>query len=119
MSDEIVCYRCGASLASLTLPFSRRDMCPGCSVHVHVCRMCAYFDPAVPGQCREEDAEEVHEKERVNFCEWFEPSPNAFDPDRAGKQARAESQLSALFGDGDDTPTDTDAPTQAAEDLFK
>lgn len=119
MSAEIVCFRCGESLASLTLPFSRRDLCPGCSVHVHVCRMCDCFDPGVPGQCREDDAEEVHDKERANFCDWFRPSENAFDPARAKQQARAESELEALFGDADNAETETDAKYQDAEDLFK
>ena len=119
MSAEIVCYRCGESLAKLTLPFSRRDMCPGCSAHVHVCRMCEHFDPDVPGQCREEDAEEVQEKEQVNFCEWFRPRPNAFDVDRADQHARAESELAALFGEAEAASDEQDEAVKAAEDLFK
>ena len=55
-----------------------------------VCRMCRFFDRAAPKQCREDDAEEVTEKERVNFCEWFKPSVDAFDPVRAKKDAKAK-----------------------------
>ena len=61
-------YRCGASLADISLPFTRLEECPACENYLHVCRMCVYFDPAVPKQCREDDAEEVQEKERANFC---------------------------------------------------
>lgn len=116
------CYRCGESLDALTLPFSRRDECPSCTAHVHVCRMCVYFDPAVPKQCREDDAEEVTEKERVNFCEWFKPAADAFDPVRARKAAKAQSALAALFGGDDqsvDGPLDDDDPLKQAEDLFR
>ncbi len=119
MSAEIVCYRCGESLAKLTPPFSRRDMCPACSAHVHVCRMCEHFDPQMLGQCREEEAEEVLDKEKVNFCEWFEPRPNAFDAERADDHARAQSQLAALFGDGEAAASDADDAVKPAEDLFK
>ena len=89
-------------------------------VHLHVCRMCRFFDPAVPAQCREDDAEEVVEKERVNFCEWFKPATGAFDPQLAAGESRARSELAALFGDhesGDDGAGDE--ALQDAEDLFK
>lgn len=119
MSDEIVCYRCGESLAALTLPLSRRDMCPGCSAHVHVCRLCVSFDPQVSTQCLEDDAEEVIEKERVNFCDWFKPRANAFDPSHRSRQAHAESELASLFGEADTGGPGADASLNEAEDLFK
>ncbi len=119
MSTEIVCYRCGASLAALTLPLSRRDMCPSCSAHVHVCRLCINYDPQVIGQCLEDDAEEVLEKERVNFCDWFKPRAGAFDPAQHARQARAESELASLFGDSDTDGPEPGAALSRAEDLFK
>jgi DNA-directed RNA polymerase subunit RPC12/RpoP len=119
MSTEYRCYRCGESLAALTLPFSRRDACPACSVHLHVCRMCEYFDPAVVRQCREDDAEEVKEKERVNFCEWFKPCAEAFDPRRANKDAQARSDLAALFGEGEEKTQSDDDQLRKVEDLFR
>jgi hypothetical protein len=119
MADALACFRCGASLAALSLPLSRRDSCPECTVHLHVCRMCRFFDESVPKSCLEDDAEEVYEKEKANFCEWFEPSPSAFDPQRADEAVRARSQLAALFGDGDAAESAGDSPAEAAEDLFK
>lgn len=117
MSSVIRCYRCGASLAALTLPLSRRDECPQCSVHLHVCRMCRHFDPGVARQCREDDADDVTDKERLNFCDYFEPSADAFDPGRKAEADKARSALDALFGEGE---ADTDGPdTSAADELFK
>ncbi|HEX5765132.1 MAG TPA: hypothetical protein VFY27_06160 [Woeseiaceae bacterium] len=120
MADTARCYRCGESLAALTLPFSRRDECPSCAAHVHVCRMCVHFDAVVPKKCREDDAEEVTEKERANFCDWFKPGSDTFDPVRASKAAKAESALAALFG-GDEggEPRDADDQLKRAEDLFR
>lgn len=116
----LLCYRCGASLDALTLPLSRRDLCPSCSTELHVCLMCANFDASVPKQCREDDAEEVTNKGTANFCEWFEPSADAFDSASAKQQNEARAALDALFGDSsDESSADKDGATQAAEDLFK
>ena len=120
MSAELQCYRCGRSLAELSLPLSRQDQCPDCAHYLHACRMCIHLDRQVPKQCREDDAEEVKDKEKPNFCDWFEPAAGRFDGGSAGHAARAERQLAALFGD-DDTGGDDedDAARRAAEDLFR
>jgi hypothetical protein len=56
---SLQCYRCGASLAALTLPLSRLDTCPECRSELHVCRMCEHFAPNRSPQCTTETAEEV------------------------------------------------------------
>jgi hypothetical protein len=99
MAHNVCCYRCGASLADLSLPLSRQDECPGCGNYLHVCKMCIYFDPNVPRQCREDGAEEVKEKDRLNFCDWFKPSESAFDEKHKNEEDEARSALEALFGD--------------------
>ena len=97
MSHNVACYRCGASLAALSLPLSRQDECPECRNYLHVCKMCVFFDATVPRQCREDGAEDVVEKDRLNFCDWFKPSESAFDPDRKRQQDRAHTALDDLF----------------------
>ncbi len=120
MTQEIVCYRCGSSLAELSLPLSRQDECPSCGNYLHVCRMCKNFDPTVPAQCREDDAEEVLEKDRLNFCDFFAPGADAFDAKRAADQSRSRAELDALFGDGVD-PADSEQcdSISEAEKLFR
>jgi hypothetical protein len=119
MDEIICCYRCGASLAKLSLPLSRQDECPACENYLHVCRMCLHYDKDVVKQCREDDAEEVFEKERPNFCDWFEPATGAFDGKRAQQADQARSRLSALFGDDAETEAPMDDALKRAEDLFK
>ena len=128
MADPLLCWRCGASLAALPLPLGRRDECPDCVAELHVCKMCRYYDAQVPKACREDDAEEVKEKERANFCDYFKPSANAYVPGFRAASAKAENQLASLFGDepaergtpmsGEEIPEDDD-PQRALEDLFK
>ena len=57
-----------------------------------------YFDTAAPQQCREPVAENVSDKQRANFCGYFQINPQAY----AGPsdQAADSRQLDALFGDG-------------------
>ena len=113
------CYRCGASLAELGLPLGRLDECPACEVQVHVCRMCTHFAPQVVKQCREDDAEEVRDKFRANFCDYFKPSAAAHDPSFAAADSQARGQLAGLFGDADEAGQSPDDPAGAADDLFK
>ncbi len=92
-----------------------------------MCKMCVYFDAQVPKACREDDAEDVKEKERANFCDYFKPNPDAYVPGFRAATAQATDQLATLFGEeqsGDSTPGDgsgtADAdPHRALEDLFK
>ena len=119
MGHNIACFRCGASLSALSLPFSRRDECPECQVHIHVCKMCRFFDATVPKQCQEDDAEEVTEKERANFCEWFVASDTAFDPVRKAEADAARQVLDSLFGDDESSPVPESSAVSEAEKLFK
>lgn len=127
--SELLCYRCGKSLAALSLPLSRFDECPACSVYLHCCRMCRFFDAAVVEQCTEDDADEVRDKIRSNFCDYFKPGADAFDPAPAAAEERAKSALGTLFSDASgDSSNDArdDANAQCgpdassdAKDLFR
>jgi hypothetical protein len=100
VATELQCWRCGASLASLPLPLGRTEECPACRSSLHVCRLCQAWDRARPKQCREDDAEEVRDKERPNFCDWFKPRPGAFDAAGAAAESAAKTAAEALFGPG-------------------
>ena len=120
MPDELICYRCGTSMAALSLPLSRRDQCPACSADLHVCRLCEFFDPAVPRQCREDGAEDVKDKERPNFCDWFKPAAGRFDRSAAQAATRSRQALDALFGGADSAGDDAvDDALDRAKDLFR
>jgi hypothetical protein len=122
-SAPLHCHRCGSPLDALTLPLSRLDTCPSCNVELHVCRMCRHFAPAKPDACDEDEAPEVRNKTVANFCDWFEPDPDAWDGRENRLDVRARAQLDALFGDGDAPaaePTETtEASLAEAEKLFR
>jgi hypothetical protein len=119
MDDIPVCWRCGTRLEKLSLPLSRLDECPQCEVQVHVCRMCVSFDPSVTRSCTEDDAEDVRDKERANYCDFFKPRTDAFDAAYAAADRKASEQLDQLFGEGQNDGPTGDTGNQAAGDLFK
>jgi hypothetical protein len=122
MATSLRCYRCGESLERLSLPLARLDECPACGVQLHVCRMCVHFAPGRPDECNEDDALEVRDKRRANFCDYFAPDPNAFSPEEIEAEGAARKKLAALFGEDTGAPPDDAAKSgawSAAEDLFK
>lgn len=128
-AEDLYCYRCGAVLSGLPLPLSRREECPSCRAELHVCRMCVHYAPRLARACDEDDAPDVRDKESANFCDYFRPSPDAFDGSRAAADAAAQAELARLFGDGkDDSSAGGDAggvddetarALREAESLFK
>lgn len=59
--------------------------------------MCVSFDRQRPKGCREEDAEEVKNKDGANFCDYFKPSSSAFDSAARDAAAAAKAALDDLF----------------------
>lgn len=101
MSEALVCWKCGTELQGLPTPLSRRDECRVCGAELHVCRMCASYDPGVAGQCTEDRAEDVTDKERANFCDYFVLVSGAYHPQDEVAQQAARAELDALFGGHD------------------
>jgi predicted RNA-binding Zn-ribbon protein involved in translation (DUF1610 family) len=98
MDSEIIgrCWSCSAGLAASD--YGRENSCLTCGKAIRVCRNCRWFAPGRPNDCEEPMAEEVVDRERANFCDFFEPSSEA----GAGEQASSQEEL-----------------LKAAEDLFK
>lgn len=80
-----VCWSCGTRL--LAIDYQRESECPTCRKQTHVCRNCRFYEPGRPADCREPVAEPVSDKQRANFCGYFEPSGDAHSPDTADQAA--------------------------------
>jgi hypothetical protein len=110
---KLVCWKCGSALKGVPMPLSRRAECLACHAELHVCRLCHFYDPRVEGKCREDRAEEVREKERANFCDYFKPRPNAYRAKDAARTETAKGQIDALLGGGEVNAT-RDVPSELA-----
>lgn len=60
--------------------------------------MCEFYDTSVAKSCREPVAEEVTDKERANFCDYFRGQPGVHAAGGAGEAERARAQLESMFG---------------------
>ncbi|HEX7012403.1 MAG TPA: hypothetical protein VF161_06645 [Steroidobacteraceae bacterium] len=120
--SELVCWKCGASLAHLSLPLRRLEECKQCGAELHVCKMCEWYSTSVAKQCREPVAEEVKDKERANFCDYFKPRPGAYVAPNQTAAAKAKAELEALFGGSKSERESTQQPSaadRAREELEK
>ena len=98
MAHDLVCWKCGTALAALSLPLRRLDECPKCRAELHVCKLCVEYDTRVAKHCREPTAEEVREKERANFCDFFKPRARAYVAPNTAAVDNARAELDKLFG---------------------
>ena len=97
-SNSLVCWKCGAAIAGEPLPLARLAECKVCHADLHVCRLCVFYDPGVANSCREPIADEVKDKERANFCGYFQPRPDAYAGPIADPARESKARLDALFG---------------------
>ena len=95
--NTLVCWRCGASLAELSLPLRRLDACKACNAELHVCKLCVEFDVSYAKHCKEPTAEEERNKESANFCDHFTPKAGAYVAKDVGELTRSRSALDDLF----------------------
>ena len=92
------CFKCG-----LEWPFNRTpgrtETCERCGADLHVCFNCISYDPKVAYQCRDRRAEEVADKDRANFCEFFEMAKREWTkPSARSREDAAREKLKKLLG---------------------
>ena len=121
MTQTLTCWKCGASLAQVLVPFARVAECPGCRADLHVCRMCEFFDPGVRRGCKEPVAEEVSDRERANFCGYLTPAAGLGPGVEDGASPPGGAELDSLFdlpASGATSPSDADAARRRLDELF-
>jgi hypothetical protein len=77
--------------------------------------MCEFFDTAQSQQCREPVADLVSDKQRANFCGYFQINPHAFTAP-SDQTDESRRQLDAVFGN---ESTANAAEARSAEDELR
>lgn len=98
MSEPTIVGICWSCRRGLTLAdYGRETSCVGCGKDTRACRNCRFFAPGRPNDCIEPMAEPVKDKQRANFCEYFEPAAEPLaGPDRQADASLREA-AEALF----------------------
>lgn len=116
------CQFCGAEV-TLSDPIPRDSSCESCQRDYRCCRQCRHYDTSRNNSCRETEAELVEDKQRRNFCEFFDFNPAPFrGPARdTSREAQARAKLDSLFkGGGSGATPDRATDARAKLDaLFK
>jgi hypothetical protein len=93
------CHHCG-----MTVPLrpgdkiGRARSCDRCGADLHCCRCCRFFDTSKNNQCAEPQAEWVSDKEKSNFCDYFEPRTTIDLVRRSGSSEQdARKKFDSLF----------------------
>jgi hypothetical protein len=76
--------------------------------------MCEFYDTSVAKSCREPVAEEVTDKERANFCDYFRGQPGVRAAGGVSEADAAKAQLEAMFGI-EGAPGDGESPMDKKE----
>lgn len=90
------CHHCRKEL-DIGLKVGRRDTCPYCDADLHICLNCIFYDTVSYNQCRETQAERVVDKERSNFCDYFNFRDSVDGKSRKENKDSAQEKLEALF----------------------
>jgi hypothetical protein len=73
-----------------------KDLCPSCRRDLHCCRQCRFHHPPSHNQCREPKAEMVRDREKRNYCDYFEFGAPP-ETDRSRERTQARKALDDLF----------------------
>ena len=76
MDIKIKCFSCSKE-NTFVGSVSRRDECEFCGADMKCCMNCAFYDKNSYNECRESSAEVQLEKERANYCDYFQPGTGA------------------------------------------
>lgn len=94
----------------------RSEECPSCRADARVCHNCRFFDQGSYRECREPQASWVKDKQKSNFCGFFEVlgERGAADPLDA-----ARNKLENLFqkGKGEEKPADSKEKKSLEDEL--
>ncbi len=92
------CHHCGREVAVLG-SIGRTDGCPFCHSDLKCCLNCRLHDPGAHNQCLEPQSEWVTDKDKANFCEFFEfrvTSPLS-QPGAQSEVSRSRAAFDSLF----------------------
>ncbi len=92
-----MCWKCNNPLL-FSIPISRSETCSSCGYDVRSCKNCSFYNLGSHYDCHETIDEQVLDKERANFCDYFklsiqESSKLEIPP------ADSKAQFNSLFGD--------------------
>lgn len=91
------CYFCGSPIENVGKIY-KSSTCSSCSGDLKICYNCRFYDASSHWECKEDISEAVREKDRANFCDYFELG-KAEHKGMKSTQDDARNKLKSLFND--------------------
>jgi hypothetical protein len=96
-----VCHFCGARLDE-KMEVHRSSTCASCGKDLKICCNCRFYSKGVHNDCLETSAEPVKDKDRSNFCDYFQFKDSApADGSAPSRKDHAREDFLKLFGNGE------------------
>ena len=94
------CHACGVAWNSSVSP-GRTETCQGCRAELRCCLNCISYDARAAEQCRDRRADPVLDKDRGNFCEFFQFATRSWSAPAlaTSREQAARDTLKSLFDD--------------------
>ncbi len=70
-NEGLLCWSCGKPTGIKGKVF-RADTCVDCMAALRSCRGCKHFEPTRRFQCIESIEKSIPEKDKANFCDYFQ-----------------------------------------------
>lgn len=68
-----LCHRCSSPVSiGANAKVGFRESCHKCSNDLHACLNCTFYDTAAYNSCREPNADRLVDKEKANYCDYFQ-----------------------------------------------
>ncbi len=89
------CWHCGKALTQLD--YGRSDTCQTCGKDTRTCKGCHFYEESSARQCHENQADLVINKEKANFCDYFQPTHSHQTGSSFKTQATLQAAAENLF----------------------
>jgi len=97
-ASTFTCRTCGRKTQVGDI-IGRRDTCDNCGADLRACVQCRHYDTSYADDCREHQAEPVPDKEKANFCDFYQPAQGGVkETGQAMSKSKAEEEWEKLFG---------------------
>jgi hypothetical protein len=92
------CALCGTQVDA-GRDMSRRETCRSCGGDLHICLNCRFYSDTAHNKCIETRAEHQRDRDKANFCDYFQWGAGSPGGDKGDADAKAQAmrKLDDLF----------------------
>ncbi len=91
-----ICHKCKNEI-EIDRNFGRKDSCQLCKADLRCCLNCRHYDQRAYNQCHEPQSDRVLDKDRSNFCDYFNFMDSALDEKTKYANDSVRKKLDDLF----------------------